>query len=158
MYIEYWCLINLAQENRELDVYEIQFDLTQRYSSWQLFTCRCFLKLAVSTLASPLPPSFLDTYSLSTSSLGCNTLCMVISFLALWSICLSSSLVYFKNGPEYLTSGSVFLLLLLYWFCFALSQLAHWLNYFYKFFPSTFCWAGSRIEEEERTTQQSILF
>ena len=32
-------------------------------------------------LASPLPPSFLDTYSLSTSSLGCNALCMVISFL-----------------------------------------------------------------------------
>ena len=30
---------------------------------------------------------------------------MVISFLALWSICLSYSLVHFKNGPEYLTSG-----------------------------------------------------
>ena len=37
-------------------------------------------------LASPLPPSFLGTYSLSTSSLGCNALCMVISFLVLWSI------------------------------------------------------------------------
>ena len=36
------------------------------------------------------------------SSLGCNALCMVISFLVLWSICLSSSLVQFKNGPEYL--------------------------------------------------------
>ena len=28
--------------------------------------------------AGPLPLSFLDTYSLTTSSLGCNTLCMVI--------------------------------------------------------------------------------
>ena len=56
-----------------------------------------------SILASPLSPSFLDTYSLSTSSLGWNALYMVISFLVLCSICLSSSLVYFKNGSEYLT-------------------------------------------------------
>ena len=54
-------------------------------------------------LASPLPPSFLDTYSLSTSYLECNALCLVISFLVLWSICLSSILVNFKKGPEYLT-------------------------------------------------------
>ena len=60
-----------------------------------------------SMLVSPLPLSFLDTYSLSTSSLGCNALYMVISFLVTWSICLSSSLVHFKNGPEYLTRGTV---------------------------------------------------
>ena len=35
-------------------------------------------------LASPLPSSFLDTYSLSTSSLWRNVLCRVISFLVLW--------------------------------------------------------------------------
>ena len=57
-------------------------------------------------LASPLPPSFLDTYNLSTSSLGCNALCMVISFLVLWSICLSSSLVHLRKDPEYLTRGT----------------------------------------------------
>ena len=56
-----------------------------------------------SMLVSPLPPSLLDTYDLSTSSLRCNGLYMVISFLVLWSICLSSSLIHFKNGPEYLT-------------------------------------------------------
>ena len=55
-----------------------------------------------SMLASPLFPSFLDIYRLSTSSLWCMTLCIVISFLIPWSICLSS-LVHFKNGPEYLT-------------------------------------------------------
>ena len=44
-------------------------------------------------------PSFLDTYSLST--------CIVISFPVLRSICRSSSLVYFKNGPENLTRSSV---------------------------------------------------
>ena len=46
--------------------------------------------------ASPLPP-FLDTYSLSLSSLGCKTLCIISSFLVLWSIYLSSFLVHFKN-------------------------------------------------------------
>ena len=59
-----------------------------------------------SMLASPLPPSFLETYSLSTSSLRCKALCIVISFLVLWSICLSSSLVHLRKGPEYLTSGT----------------------------------------------------
>ena len=59
-----------------------------------------------STLASPLPHSFLGTYSLSTSSLGCNALCMVISFLVLWSIYLSSSLVHLRKGPGYLTRGT----------------------------------------------------
>ena len=49
---------------------------------------------------------FLDTYSLSKSSLRCNALCIVISFLVLWSICLSSSLVHFREGPKYLTRGT----------------------------------------------------
>ena len=57
-------------------------------------------------MASSLPPSFLDVYSLSTSSLGCNALCMVISFLVLWSTCLSSSLVHLRKSPEYLTRGT----------------------------------------------------
>ena len=60
----------------------------------------------LSMLASPFSRSFLDTYNLSTLSLRCNALCMVISLLVLWSICLSSSLVHFKNGPEYLTRSS----------------------------------------------------
>ena len=44
-----------------------------------------------SMLVSPLLPSFLDWYSLLTSSLGCKALCFVINFLVLWSICLRSS-------------------------------------------------------------------
>ena len=51
---------------------------------------------------SHLLPTFLDTYILSTSSLGCNALCLVISFLVLWFICLCS-MFHFKMGPEYLT-------------------------------------------------------
>ena len=35
-------------------------------------------------LASVLPLSFLETYNLSLLSLGCNALCIVISFLVLW--------------------------------------------------------------------------
>ena len=65
-----------------------------------------------SMLASPLPPSFLDTYSLSTSSLGCNDLCIVISFLVLWSICLSSSLVHLREGKNYMHSMYLCFLLL----------------------------------------------
>ena len=56
--------------------------------------------------SSSLSLSFLDTYSLSTFPRGCNTLCIVISFLVLWSICLRSSRVHFWWGPEYLTWGT----------------------------------------------------
>ena len=58
-------------------------------------------------LVNPLPHSFLDIYSLLIPSLGCNDLLMVISFLVLLFICLSSSLVLFKNGSEYRTRGTV---------------------------------------------------
>ena len=37
-------------------------------------------------LASRLPPSFLDTYSVLTSSLGFNALCMVIGFIIIIKI------------------------------------------------------------------------
>ena len=37
--------------------------------------------------------------------LGCKVFYIIINFLILWSICLSSSLVHFKNGPKYLTKG-----------------------------------------------------
>ena len=53
-----------------------------------------------STLVNPLTPSFLVTYSLSMSSLRCTALCIVVNVLVLWSICLSSSLFHFRNGPE----------------------------------------------------------
>ena len=38
---------------------------------------------------------------------GCKALCLVISFLVLWSLYWSSSLVHFKNSPEYLIKGTV---------------------------------------------------
>ena len=57
-------------------------------------------------LATPLHPSFLDAYSLSISSLGRKALCIVMSFHVLWSIC-GSCLFNLKNGPEYLTKGTV---------------------------------------------------
>ena len=71
------------------------------------------------------PPSFLDVYSLSTSSLGCNAICMVISFLVLYSTCLNYSLVHFKNGPEYLTrcTAEVFIPLISFlWYSFVSSS------------------------------------
>ena len=72
----------------------------------------------VSTLSSmranPFLPSFLDTYCLSISFLWCTALCIVINFLVLWSIFLSSSPVHLKNSPEYLTRriAQVFILLI----------------------------------------------
>ena len=44
---------------------------------------------------------FFYTNSLSTSCQGCKALYMIISFLILWSICLSSYLVHFKNYYYY---------------------------------------------------------
>ena len=53
-------------------------------------------------LLSPLPP-FLDICNLC--HLRYKTLFIVIIFLVLWFICLSSFHVHFKNGPDSLTKG-----------------------------------------------------
>ena len=80
--------------------------------------------VVVSMLASFLPPSCLYLYSLSTSSLGCKVLCIIKSFLVLWSICWNSSLVYFKNGPEYLSRGTaqIFIHLVRFLLCSLVSR------------------------------------
>ena len=76
------------------------------------FSSRCIDSSTLSSiLAIPLPRFFLYTYSLSTSSLGCNALCMVISFLFVWSICFISSLVHFRKAPEYLISCDILYIL-----------------------------------------------
>ena len=69
-----------------------------------------------SMLVSPLHPSFLGYYSLSTSSLG--RISMVISFLSIWSISLSFSLVHFKNVSSILRRGQPRYLSLLQGFCY----------------------------------------
>ena len=56
-----------------------------------------------SMLASPFPPSFHDAYSLSTSSLGCKTFCIVISFLVLWSTSRMVSNILRVGQPSYLS-------------------------------------------------------
>ena len=40
------------------------------------------------------------------SCLRCKSLCIVVSFLVLCSICLSSFFVHYKKGPEYFTQGT----------------------------------------------------
>ena len=79
----------------------------QPYSAlFMLSSSRCIDALTLSwMLVSSLPLSFLGSCSLSMSFLGCKVLCNVMSFLVLWFICWSSSLVHFKNDPEYLTRG-----------------------------------------------------
>ena len=82
--------------------------------------------------------SFLNKYCLSTSSLGGNALYIVMCFLSFWSIYRSSSLIHFKNCPEYLTRKTVeaFLslmrFLLLLWFPVVSSF--SWYALFYFFF------------------------
>ena len=63
--------------------------------------------------ASPSPPSFHDTYSLSLASLECNSLSIVITFLVYWSIYISSSRVHFKNDPDYHTRRTAKMYILL---------------------------------------------
>ena len=63
----------------------------------------------------------------------CKALCIVIIFFVFWYICLSSSLTYFKNCPQYLTRGTV-----LWWdfFCKPSSRkvfLLFWGTFFYFF-------------------------
>ena len=67
---------------------------------------RCIDASTLSLMLTSHLLSFLDTHNLSMSSLGYNALCMFISFLVLWFICISSSPVNFKNGLEYLTRGT----------------------------------------------------
>ena len=93
-------------------------------------------------LASPLPPSLLDTYSLWTSSLWCNALCILNCFLVLWSICLSSSPVNFKNGPSILREKQPRYLSLRQGYCYrVLSREIFWIfcdTLFYFFFRFQF--------------------
>ena len=113
-------------------------------SSFSMLSSSCCMDVLTLSLmlASPLPPSFFGTYSLSTSSQGCNAFFIVISFLLLWSICLSSFLVYLRKGPEYLTRGTdlVFIHLIRYLLLsFVSSSFLFLLRYSFKilFFIST---------------------
>ena len=86
-------------------------------------------------------PPFLDTYNLSTSSPGCKALYIVMGFLVLWFICWSSSLFLFKNGPEYLTIGTVQVFIPLMRFlqcCLVSSSFLVLLKYWKKFFHVRF--------------------
>ena len=81
---------------------------------------RCIDALTLSSvLACPLPSFFVDAYSLSTSFLGYKALCLVMSFLILWSICWISTLVHFKNGTEYIRRDTcqVFIPLMTFLLC-----------------------------------------
>ena len=104
-----------------------------------LLSACCSLQLQMfSMLVSPLLSSFLDTFNLSKSSLGYNALCTIISFLILWSICLSSSLVHFKKGPEYLTrdTAQVFIPLIRFRLdSFVSSSVLVLLRYLFWIFP-----------------------
>ena len=65
------------------------------FSSW----VRIVVYTQCTTTATLLLPSFLDTCSLSMSSLRCKAFFIITNFIVLKSICLSSSNVHFKNGP-----------------------------------------------------------
>ena len=67
---------------------------------------------------------FLDTYNLSTSSLGCEVLCIVMIFLIVAYIWWSSSLVRFKNAPKYLTraTAQVFIPMMRFLLCSFVSR------------------------------------
>ena len=114
---------------------------------WQLqltFSCSfkyipsnpCFVVVATlySIFLGPFPPSFLDAYSLSMSSLGCKAFWIVINFLVFWSISLSSSRVHYRNGPKYLTKETALvfipLIRLLYDWSFNVNHHITYIGYF----------------------------
>ena len=66
-----------------------------------------------SILIRPLPPSFLDMYSLSTLLLRCKALCIVIIFLVLRSKAKSSSLFQSRKGAEYRMTATAHVLIAL---------------------------------------------
>ena len=106
-----------------------------------------------SILTSALPPPFFDTYSLSKISLGCKTLFIIKSFLVLWSICLSFSLVHFMNGPRYLRKGTAktfiplmrFLLYSLVSSSFLVLLRYSFLNFFHLYLFDSICFQYSQI-------------
>ena len=125
-----------------------------------LSSSRCMdVSTLFSVLANPLSPSFLGTYSLSTSSLGCNALCMFVSFLVLWSIYLSSSLVHLRKGPEYLTRGTaqVFIPLIRFLiFSFVSSYYYYYYHYYsMRFFTPAFA-DGLSLESEWHQVSLSL--
>ena len=79
-------------------------DITERchYSFFAVFNV-LLNTLQSSMLPDSLPLSFLDTYSLSMSSLRFKALYHLINFQVLSSNSLSYSFVHFKNGLEYST-------------------------------------------------------
>ena len=94
------------------------------------------------TLVSRVSPSFFDTYILSTSSLGCRAICIVISFLVLWSICLGFLWSTSRMAPSILWGRQPKYLSLLWDFCyvfffFVLSCFFVLLKYSFLFFLSS---------------------
>ena len=88
------------------------------------------------TTGQSYPPSFLDPYIMFTWFLRYKVLCIVMSFLVLWSICWCS-LVNIKNGPEYLTRGKtqVFISFIRFLLCILVSRsLLVLLRYSFSFF------------------------
>ena len=93
-------LLNLCFELFLISV--ITLSLLIFMNSWS----RCLDTLTLSSMmTSPLSPFFLNSYILSTSSLVCNDLCIVMCFLVFWSIFWSSR-VHFKNVSEYRAMGT----------------------------------------------------
>ena len=76
-------------------------------------------RIEISTLPSmllnSLPPSFLDTYILSVSSLKCKTLCIIISFLVLCCICWSSLPPFISRMVPSILQGEQSRCLSLWW-------------------------------------------
>ena len=73
----------------------ISFSVVLCASLWS--SSRCIdASMLFSMLTRALPPCFLDIFTLE-----CKALYLFISFLVLWSICLSFFLVLFKNSLEY---------------------------------------------------------
>ena len=95
---------------------------------------------AVFDAASPLPTSFLGTYSLFTSSLGCNALCMVISSLVHLSKFISGPIEKWSRISNEVYSPSIYSFDKVYTIevCLEKFSISPEISFWILFFVSTF--------------------
>ena len=124
---------------------------------------------AIFNAGESFPPSFLDTYSLSISSMGCKALCIVLYFLILWSICLNSSFFHLRMvpsilqgvQPRYLSLWCDFCYIVWFWIVFSFSYgTVEVLNSVFtaalRFFPQNL--SGSKFTEVAWTQRYPCQF
>ena len=93
------------------------------------FSCLCIATPTPSSVLASPPPHYFRVIYMSTSFIGSKTLHIVIDYLVLWLILLSSSLVLFKKDHEYITQETVNVFILFFFFFILLRHFVIFFNF-----------------------------